>query len=80
MRIVLGIFETVLYLMALLGFVVGIVITIAFSTSKAGDDAVLRGIGFVAGLYTAVPAFTLGCVALTGGALLTVVDRRSREG
>jgi hypothetical protein len=70
MRIGLAIVETLLYLVALFGFVFGIVIVVASRSAEAQE---LKAASTVAGLYLALPAFTLGAIGLAGGAVIAAL-------
>jgi len=79
MRIVLQVVEFVLYMLALFGFVFGVVIIVMTKRGNIEGDAVLRAADTMASIYLALPAFVLGAVGLAGGAALTAIERLKAE-
>ena len=73
--------EALLYIFGLLGLLMGI-ITVALATSASGyaaDSVGGRGLGTLAMLYTGLPAFGLGALALGLGAIVTSIENLRRD-
>jgi hypothetical protein len=58
------------------------IVTVAFATSSTGyaaESVAGRGLGTLAILYTGLPAFGLGALALGLGAVITSVENLRRD-